>query len=122
MNREEELRDPVNDWIRSEGLEPLNEYRICWRIPDVIGVRGGTVRVAVEMKLSDWKGALGQAGAYRIFAERSYVAMPSCKQGIIIRNVKEFNRLGVGAILIRRDLTTFELLRARRQEPAFADL
>lgn len=41
MNREEELRDPVNDWIRSEGLEPLNEYHICWRIPDVIGCGEG---------------------------------------------------------------------------------
>lgn len=74
------------------------------------------------MKLSDWKGALGQARTCRIFAERSYVAMPPCRQGVIIRNVKEFDRLGVGAILIRRDMTAFELLRASRQEPAFAEL
>lgn len=122
MKSDEDLRLPVNDGIRSRGWEPLNEYRICWRIPDVVGVEDRRIRVAVEMKLSDWKCALNQARVYRFFAEMSYVAMPSSKQHVILRNIRDFNSLGIGILLVRGDLSVLELLRGGKCEPPFSQI
>ncbi|MGD0057058.1 MAG: hypothetical protein ABSB83_04280 [Methanomassiliicoccales archaeon] len=122
MEDEEELRPPVNDWIRSRGWEPLNEYHICWRIPDVVGIEDGKIRTAVEMKLSDWKTALGQAHVYRFFSEMSYIAMPSCKQRVILRNIRDFNSLGIGVLIVRKDHSVLELLPAGRSEPPFGQI
>jgi len=119
---EEDLRAPVNDWIRSRGWEPINEYRICMRIPDVVGVEDRKIRVAVEMKLSDWRTALGQAHVYRFFAEMSYIAMPSSKQRVILCNIREFNSLGIGVLLIRGDASVIELLQGRPSDSPFCHI
>lgn len=119
---EEEMRAPVNRWIRSQRWEPVNEYCICHRRPDVVGIEGRRVMVAVEMKLSDWRAALGQAHIYRFFAERSYVAMPSNKQRIILRNIGDFNALGVGVLIVRGDSSVIELLRPVKFDPPFSEL
>jgi hypothetical protein len=119
MEIEEELRPHVNAWIVSKGLVPLNEYRICRRIPDVVGVRNGKIEVAVEMKLSDWKGAINQASAYAMFSVRSFVAMPFRKQALVLRHIRDFRRKGVGALMIRCDGSVVELIGSREHQAAF---
>ena len=120
MEFEEDLRPHVNSWIKSLGLEPLNEYRICWRIPDVVGVRKGRIEVAVEMKMSDWRRALQQASAYTMFSVRSYVAMPSRKQGVILRRIREFRGSGIGVLIIRNDGSIIELIESPEHQAAFS--
>jgi hypothetical protein len=116
---EEELRAPVNAWLREKGMEPFNEYRICWRIPDVVGIRRGRIEMAVEMKLHDCEKALRQASMYTMFAVRSYVAMPSFRQGSILRRIRCFRERGIGAILIREDGTVMELISSGEHQGAF---
>ena len=117
---EEELRPPINEWMLQEGLHPINEYRICWRIPDVVGVRDGRIEVAVEMKLSDWKGALRQASIYTIFSVKSFVAMPSKKQALVLRHIREFRRRGVGILMVRGDGSVSELIASGQHQAAFS--
>lgn len=119
MEIEEELRPHVNAWVISKGHIPLNEYRICWRIPDVVGVRNGRIEVAVEMKLSDWKGAINQASTYTMFSVRSFVAMPSKKQALVLRHIGDFRRKGVGALMIRCDGSVVELIDSKEHQAAF---
>ena len=108
--------------VRSQGLEPVNEYPICWRIPDVLGVRDRKIEVAIELKLSDLKTAIFQASIYRLIAEKVYVAMPSDRQPHLLRRIKEFNDLGIGILLVRGDLTTFRLLEGRLFDPIFSHI
>jgi len=117
---EEELRPPINEWMLQTGLHPINEYRICWRIPDVVGVRDGRIEVAVEMKLSDWKGALRQASIYTIFSVKSFVAMPSKKQALVLRHIREFRRRGVGILMVRGDGSVSELIASGQHQAAFS--
>lgn len=119
---EEELRGPINEWVRSQGLEPVNEYPICWRVPDVLGVRDRKIEVAIELKLSDLKTAIFQASIYRLIAEKVYVAMPSNRQPHLLKRIKEFNDLGIGILLVRGDLTTFRLLEGRPFDPIFSHI
>lgn len=119
---ERELRGPINEWVRSQGLEPVNEYPICWRIPDVLGVRDRKIEVAIELKLSDLRTAIFQASIYRFIAEKVYVAMPSNKQPQLLRRIKEFNDLGIGILLVRGDLTTFRLLESQLFDPVFSHI
>ncbi|HUV23982.1 MAG TPA: hypothetical protein VMW26_00985 [Methanomassiliicoccales archaeon] len=120
MDLEEELRPSINQWMLQEGLHPINEYRICWRIPDVVGVRDGRIEVAVEMKLSDWKGALRQASIYTIFSVKSFVAMPSKKQALVLRHIREFRRRGVGILMVRGDGSVSELIASGQHQAAFS--
>lgn len=120
MELEEELRPFINEWILQKGLRPINEYRICWRIPDVVGIREGRIEVAVEMKLSDWKGALRQASNYTMFSVRSFIAMPSEKQALVLRHIREFRRKGVGILMVRDDGSVAELIASGRHQAAFS--
>lgn len=54
--------------------------------------------VAVELKLRDWRRAVAQAGRYRLFAERSYVALPAMRinDNVVAEAVR--NRVGVLAV------------------------
>lgn len=112
MEREEELRSPVNRWMISKGLRPLNEIMICWRMPDVVGLEENRIRMAVEMKLSDWRGALRQARTCTIFAQQCYVAMPCPKLRILLRNIREFNLAGIGILIIHEDGEVSEVLKS----------
>ncbi len=119
---ENDLREPIVKWLEGKGLSAVSEFHICHRIPDVMGVRDGIVKVAVELKLSDWKRALNQASVYRFIAERSYVAMPSTKQRIVLRNISAFRELGIGALMVREDDSVLELIESRFFEAPFSHL
>lgn len=54
--------------------------------------------VAVELKLKDWRRAVAQAGRYRLFAERSFVAMPATVMSAKLETEARRNRVGLLAI------------------------
>src|SRR5574340_848148 len=72
---EADLLAPVSRWLEDAGFEVRTEVPILGRRADLLGVRPDTL-AAIEMKLNDWRGALRQAIAYQVAADRSWVAMP----------------------------------------------
>jgi hypothetical protein len=53
---------------------------------------------AVELKLRDWRRGIAQAGRYRLWAERSYVALPAARVSDVIVAEARRNRIGVLAV------------------------
>lgn len=53
---------------------------------------------AVELKLRDWRRAIAQAGRYRLWAERSYVALPADRVNNAVIAEAARNRVGVLAV------------------------
>lgn len=71
---------------------------------------------AVEVKVSDWKKAVAQAARNRIFAHRSFVALPED----VAKRVKDqvaFSSLGLGLISIDDNGMTRIIKRARKSSP-----
>ncbi|WP_148043596.1 hypothetical protein [Paracoccus methylarcula] len=71
---------------------------------------------AIEVKVSDWKRAVAQASRNRIFAHRSFVALP---EGVAKRVKDElaFSSLGLGLISIDDDGVSCVIKRARKSTP-----
>ena len=97
---EEELREPIRNWVEFNGFDAKDEVPMCGKIPDVIGMYGSDVEIAIEMKLSNWKRALYQAFIYTNFANKSYIAMPENKQETILKNIDEFTKWGIGVLIV----------------------
>ncbi len=108
--------------MSQQGLEPVNEFRICWRIQDVVGVKENRVHVAVEMKLCDWKRALRQAKVYTMFARKSYVAMPAEKQSLLLENIRYFRISGIGVLFVRKNGSSYEMLESEMFQAPFSYL
>ena len=102
MNRisEEELRAPVRRWVKERGLDPKDEIPTWGKVPDILGLDGDTVVVAIEMKISNWQRALYQALMYTMFASESYVAMPENKRGVLIKNLSQFEKWNIGILIV----------------------
>lgn len=66
---------------------------------------------AVELKLRDWRRAIAQAGRYRLFAERAYVAMPDSR--ITHELVCEALRNNVGVIAVHPSDGAWEVTPSR---------
>lgn len=93
--KEEEFYESFGEWLRNEldevtDVVPLGgaSFRAKWGTPDVLGVykplASNLVKfpleiVAAEVKVnaSEAITAFGQAAAYRLFASKTYIAMPS---------------------------------------------
>jgi hypothetical protein len=58
--------------------------------------RRGESLLAFEMKLRDWRKALGQAYRYRYFADAAYVVLPPEAAVIAKQHLEVFEKLGVG--------------------------
>ena len=56
--------------------------------------------MAVEAKLKDWRRALQQAHRDKLFAERTYVALPEKYSAPAIANIDQFRRALVGLIIV----------------------
>ncbi|WP_444460466.1 hypothetical protein [Rhodobacter capsulatus] len=71
---------------------------------------------AVEVKVSDWKKAVAQASRNRIFAHRSFVALP---EGIAkrVKDQLAFSSLGLGLISINDNGISRVMKRARKSSP-----
>jgi hypothetical protein len=59
-------------------------------------LRLGESLLAFEMKLRDWRKALGQAYRYRYFANAAYVVLPRKAASTAKLNLEVFQQLGVG--------------------------
>jgi hypothetical protein len=57
-----------------------------------------TQLTAVELKLRDWRRAIAQAGRYRLWAERSFIALPADRVTDAVTTEALRNRVGVLAV------------------------
>lgn len=80
-----------------------------WRtvLPDI---------VTIEVKVSNWRRALAQAARNRIFAHRSFVALPE-RTALRVRNEPLFRELGVGILSVDSEGGVRIVRRARRSAP-----
>lgn len=72
--RENDLRQPVHQFLEKKGFKVLDERKLFARKIDVVGRRRSDV-VAVELKLSDWKAAIEQARLNLRVSDFSYIAL-----------------------------------------------
>jgi hypothetical protein len=72
--------------------------------------------ITIEVKVGDWRRAVTQAARNRIFAHRSFVALPAQ----VAKRVKSeaiFRELGIGLLMIESDGDVRVVRRARRAMP-----
>lgn len=67
-----------------------------------------TSLVAVELKLRDWRRGVAQAGRYRLFSERSYVALPATRVTNMVMTEARRNHVGVLAVTMRGQVSVME--------------
>lgn len=72
--------------------------------------------VTIEVKVSDWQRAVEQAARNRIFAHRSYVALPQ-RTAQRVRTEPLFGRLGLGVIGVTDENTVEIIRKPRRTQP-----
>lgn len=96
---EAELAPPVTAWLAAAGYRVDAEVPILGRRADLVGSRDQDV-VAVELKLSDWEGALRQATAYQLAADRVWVAMPIAAAAMAYRARWRFESERIGLLAV----------------------
>jgi hypothetical protein len=99
FGRETELLEPVSAWLEASGFDVRVEVPILHRIADILGSRADQV-TAVELKMHDWRGALRQAMAYQLAADRVWVAMPLVAASSAYRSRWRFEEERVGLLAI----------------------
>lgn len=72
--------------------------------------------ITVEVKVGDWRHAVTQAARNRIFAHRSYIALPAAVAERI-RPQGIFREFGIGLLAVEPDGMVRVLRRARRKMP-----
>ena len=70
---------------------------------------------SIEVKISDWRGALRQANLNRLACDYSYVAMWHEDAGRAVDHLEDFVRLKVGLIIIDENSTPFILYTPKRE-------
>ena len=96
---ETELLEPVAAWLEASGFDVRVEVPILGRRADILGSRADRI-TAVELKMYDWRGALRQALAYQLAADRAWVAMPLAAASRAYRNRWRFEAENVGLLAI----------------------
>ncbi len=137
--REEDFYTPFADWLRNE-LEEVTvaialggaSFQKKWGTPDVVGVYRPKASdrikfdpeiIAAEIKIDPQTPvvAFGQAAAYRLFAAKSYVVMPSSVSGDDYSRLEALCMLfGIGLVLfdVNTDEPDFRIrVRAQRFSP-----
>jgi len=72
--------------------------------------------VTIEVKVSNWQRAVEQAARNRIFAHRSYVALPH-RTAERVRAEPVFAQLGLGLIAVIEEETVRVIRKPRRRQP-----
>ena len=72
--------------------------------------------VTIEVKVSNWRRAVEQAARNRMFAHRSYVALPA-RVAERVRTAPLFRQLGLGLIAVYEEKTVRVIRRPRRRQP-----
>lgn len=70
---------------------------------------------SIEIKISDWRGALRQANLNRLACDYSYVAMWHKDAEKAIDHLEDFVRLKVGLIILDENSTPFILYTPKRE-------
>jgi len=58
---------------------------------------------AIEAKLHDWKTAIKQAYRNKLFANKTFVALPEQYATAAISNIQEFQRASVGLVIVKNN-------------------
>jgi hypothetical protein len=91
------LREPVRAHYERQAFRVRHEVPVHGRIADLVAQRDGQL-VAVELKLEDWREALGQAMHYQLAAHLAYIAMPLNQAVLPLRQRSRLERQGVGLL------------------------
>ncbi len=121
--RERDLAPPVAAHLRGLGYEVSAEVEIAGRWADLVAA-GPEEVVAVELKLRDWRGAVRQAIAYQLAADRSYVALPLWRAQDAYRSRHAFEKEGIGLMAVDpegRVRTVLEAGPSPRRMPPLTD-
>lgn len=102
----------LNDLVEIQVVvRDLNTFSLSqtWReiLPEI---------VAVEAKVTNWKRAIDQAARNRIFAHRSFVALPD-RVAQRVRLEPIFRQLGIGLLSVGDKNAVSVLRRSRRRQP-----
>jgi hypothetical protein len=115
---EDDLRQPVHEFLEKKGFMVLDERRLFSRKIDVIGRRRSEV-VTVELKLNNWKDAIEQARLNQRVSDYSYIALQDplgrFGSGLFIEAIQN----GIGVLSVNG--VASETLRPRRS-PAIQKL
>jgi len=76
--------------------------------------------LAFEMKLRDWRKALGQAYRYRYFADAAYVILPPETAALAEQHLGIFQRLGVGLWSFDKQSEVIRRIYTPRRETPFS--
>ena len=96
---ESALLAPVARHFAEQGYSLRAEVPVNGRFADLLALKGDDL-VAVELKLTDWRGALRQAVAYQVGADRSYVALPLDTAMTVLRRRSAFEEARVGLLAV----------------------
>ncbi len=111
FRREIDMRQPVCDWLRSRGFLPAVEF-FLWHTADIVAGRYGErpaarrkppllQTVAVELKIRDVAGVIGQAGSNADLTDQSFCAMPAARCAKMRPGTAErFRVAGVGLLSV----------------------
>lgn len=127
---EAQLFVPVARHFQDRGYRVAREVDVNGRFADIVALGDDLVAaaatagskaettgdlVAVELKLTDWRGALRQAMAYQVGVERSYVGLPLDTAMTVLRRRNAYEAEGVGLLAVHPpDGSVRELIPARR--------
>ncbi len=96
---ERDLAPPVATHFLDLGYDVAAEVEIAGRWADLVAAGSEDV-VAVELKLRDWRGAVRQAMAYQLAADRAFVALPLWRAQEAFRSRHAFEREGIGLLAV----------------------
>ncbi len=113
------LRRPEKKLRR--GLGDLVEAKVISVTDDVFSLLPVWKRilpeiVTIEVKVADWRKAIEQAARNRVFAHRSYVALPQ-RTAARVRTNPLFGQLGLGLVGVTEDKTVQVVRKPRRRQP-----
>lgn len=105
---EEDLTVVCKAYWQRLGYYVVEEVPIYVKIADLFCIDAVTgTRVAVEVKVSDWRSALQQARAYQFGAHFVYIALPAAVASAVAVDLLE--RDGIGLLVIEAGSVTCAL-------------
>jgi hypothetical protein len=112
--KEEDLRKPVHEYFKERKYTVFDETKLFSRGIDIVAKRRSEV-IAVELKLHDWKKAMGQACLNLRVSDYSFIALPEPMWNRIDRRIyyMSFN-YGIGLLSV--DGVARQIMRPERSK------
>ena len=110
--REEELRQPVHEFLENRKYSVFDEIPLFSRKIDIIAKRRAEI-IAVELKLQNWRKAIHQAYHNQRVANYSYIALPETIRSRANRIIfREIFNYGIGLLSV--DGTVIQIIPPER--------